>query len=63
MNETKERKVELYLEQIKCVSAENSSIQEKFLASVDVPLVALGLFIFYIETSAAPEANQLAYER
>lgn len=59
MNETKERKVELYLEQIKYVSAENSSIQEKFLASVDVPLVALGLFIFYIETSAATEAKQI----
>ena len=44
------RKVDLYLEQIKYITAENNSIQEKFLAGVDIPLAALGILIYYLES-------------
>lgn len=45
------KKIDLYLEQIKYITAENNSIQEKFLAGIDIPLVALGIMIYYIEST------------
>lgn len=51
------KKIDLYLEQIKYITAENNSIQEKFLAGVDIPLAALGIMIYYIESK--DEVNHL----
>lgn len=51
ISELQEKKVELYLEQIKYIREENNSIQDKFLSGVDVPLAALGVLIFYIESA------------
>lgn len=54
---TKEKKADLYLEQIKYIRDENNSIQDKFLSGVDVPLAALGILIFYIESEGNEPDN------
>lgn len=43
--------INLYLEQIKYLRQENISIQDKFLASVSIPLSVLGVVVYNIETS------------
>lgn len=45
----KEQLINLYLEQIKYLVEEKISIQNQFLAGVNLPLVALGLLVYYIE--------------
>lgn len=47
----KEYLVNLYLEQIKYLREENISIQNNFLVGKTIPLTALGLIIYYIESS------------
>ena len=50
MNKTERQSlIDLYLEQIKYLTQQNESIQNNFLTNVGLPLVALGVLIYYIE--------------
>lgn len=55
----KQHLINLYLEQIKYLAQENMSIQNNFLAGVNLPLAALGLLIYYIETSNKISAQNI----
>lgn len=50
MTEDKKYLINLYVEQIKYLRQENVSIQDKFLNGNAIPLTALGVMIFYIES-------------
>lgn len=47
----KKKLINLYLEQIKYLRQEYVSIQDKFLANTSIPLMVLGVMVYYIETS------------
>lgn len=58
-NMRKEYLISLYLEQIKYLRQENVSIQNSFLAGISIPVVALGVLIFYIENSKMKSVRSL----
>lgn len=55
-----EQLINLYLEQIKYLVNENISIQNQFLAGINLPLAALGLLIYNLEKNAyIPEIKNI----
>lgn len=56
-----EQLINLYLEQIKYLVNEKISIQNQFLAGVNLPLVALGLLIYNLEKNASIQGVENIY--
>ncbi len=56
---TRKYQIGLYLEQIKYLRQENISIQNCFLAASSIPLTAVGLLVYYIETSEGQKVQFL----